>query len=489
MDSCIVCVCHHYAASRVCFHFDTGVSVFEAQLALYVSPGSPEFAPPANASYQPTTFTTTEAQAKATTQMNSFFTLLFETLVVARKFGLENLAVLIEIYMAQRFEGSFSREQLLDLIHVLEGAHAFDLHRLKSHCLHLLSCVTHQEHYLWDDKNVGAQLYGLPPALRNLPQDLQDEVESARTAAGNPTFASYFIREAVIRKDRTAVLRFLEARKSLTQPPCLGLGNLVHYATCQRDVEFLKFLLELGPDPNFQDSQGNTALHVAAALGSPQILEVLIQAGAKTSIRDKDDKIPLDHLRSARRQMRAFNACVGLYDSPVSENFLERNRYEESQWQAAEAILEDNGTENGTGACAASIRNPLDRHKRSGSKAAPTFAFDSLVVDRWWQAGEMPQLQLDTGSLGAGEGGLEFHDALFEFIAPHTSNALRKVQDLEVDVSRNQALEAVESALVQDFEGEQPKDELDKEVLDLTVALEVELGRAGGIIDEEESSV
>ncbi len=54
----------------------------------------------------------------------------------------------------------------------------------------------------------------------------------------------------------------------------------------EQTVEAVKFLLELGIDPNFQADTGRVALHGAAHKGATEVVKVLVAAGAKTDVRD-----------------------------------------------------------------------------------------------------------------------------------------------------------------------------------------------------------
>ena len=50
--------------------------------------------------------------------------------------------------------------------------------------------------------------------------------------------------------------------------------------------EAIKYLLELGIDPNFQADTGRTALHGAAHKGATGVVQILVDAGAKLDVRD-----------------------------------------------------------------------------------------------------------------------------------------------------------------------------------------------------------
>ncbi len=54
----------------------------------------------------------------------------------------------------------------------------------------------------------------------------------------------------------------------------------------EQTVEAVKYLLELGIDPNFQADTGRVALHGAAHKGATEVAKVLIAAGAKLDVRD-----------------------------------------------------------------------------------------------------------------------------------------------------------------------------------------------------------
>ncbi|SFJ75093.1 ankyrin repeat domain-containing protein [Thermoflavimicrobium dichotomicum] len=58
-------------------------------------------------------------------------------------------------------------------------------------------------------------------------------------------------------------------------------------------IDVVKFLLEQGVDVNHQDRDGNSALHVAAALGSEKMAKLLLSAGADVHLQNEDEITPL----------------------------------------------------------------------------------------------------------------------------------------------------------------------------------------------------
>ena len=80
----------------------------------------------------------------------------------------------------------------------------------------------------------------------------------------------------------------------------------------QENLEAVRMCLDLGIDPNFQDEDGRAALHGAAHKGRPQVIQMLVDHGAKLDIRDlgsRDSRgvntgktwIPLDWARGLVR--------------------------------------------------------------------------------------------------------------------------------------------------------------------------------------------
>ena len=54
----------------------------------------------------------------------------------------------------------------------------------------------------------------------------------------------------------------------------------------EQTIEAVKYLLELGVDPNFQANTGRVALHGAAHKGSTEVVKILVAAGARMDVRD-----------------------------------------------------------------------------------------------------------------------------------------------------------------------------------------------------------
>lgn len=81
-------------------------------------------------------------------------------------------------------------------------------------------------------------------------------------------------------------------RQETTQlvPRSNGVYSL-HEAAATGNIAVLQQRLsESNTNPNQQDEWGNTALHIAAAAGRKEIIKKLLQAGASTSILNKENK-------------------------------------------------------------------------------------------------------------------------------------------------------------------------------------------------------
>jgi ankyrin repeat protein len=89
---------------------------------------------------------------------------------------------------------------------------------------------------------------------------------------------------AVVLGDWTAAARLVH-----DNPELLRGGGVLHLATKRGDARGVKWLLDHGADPNARwahwDS-GVTALHLAALADHPEIVPLLLDAGAAQTIHD-----------------------------------------------------------------------------------------------------------------------------------------------------------------------------------------------------------
>lgn len=98
-----------------------------------------------------------------------------------------------------------------------------------------------------------------------------------------------------IRNSDLKKVRKLAAAGANVNKPILGGKMLpIHLAVRTGDREVVRFLLEKRADPNRADSEGNTALHYAAALNDAGMISILLRAKANPAVRNKEEKTPAD---------------------------------------------------------------------------------------------------------------------------------------------------------------------------------------------------
>jgi len=110
--------------------------------------------------------------------------------------------------------------------------------------------------------------------------------------------------------DNTHCVRFQNTSKGLPNPmSMLPNGNtvatapltLLHAIAKNRTHLVKNILVNIEVDINYQDIKGLTALMIAAALGHIKILEILLQHGAKTDIKNYNNETAYD-LAMIKRQ-------------------------------------------------------------------------------------------------------------------------------------------------------------------------------------------
>ena len=67
----------------------------------------------------------------------------------------------------------------------------------------------------------------------------------------------------------------------------------LHIVTARRDLQWVRFLLQEGANPNIADNAGRTPLILAAELGFIEAVEALIRGGARVDVANSTGETPL----------------------------------------------------------------------------------------------------------------------------------------------------------------------------------------------------
>ena len=86
----------------------------------------------------------------------------------------------------------------------------------------------------------------------------------------------------------------------------VGGRTLLHHDANHGHGKRVRLLLDLGADPNLQDGDGRTALHLISARGvGSEAIRALFEAGADLNALDHEGRTPMDHAESASRNTAA----------------------------------------------------------------------------------------------------------------------------------------------------------------------------------------
>ena len=74
-----------------------------------------------------------------------------------------------------------------------------------------------------------------------------------------------------------------------------GFGHsALHMMIERRDRDGIRMLISAGADVNRQTTLGSTPLYFAASVDDPELVSVLLKAGARPQIRDLEGKLPAE---------------------------------------------------------------------------------------------------------------------------------------------------------------------------------------------------
>ncbi|XP_051881505.1 unconventional myosin-XVI [Pristis pectinata] len=133
--------------------------------------------------------------------------------------------------------------------------------------------------------------------------------------------ATDMIQEAIIRHDDKEVLKLL---KDGADPNTLisSGGSLLHLCARYDNIFAAEILIEKGVNVNHQDEDLWTSLHVASACDNPDIVLLLMLAGANVLLQDVNGNIALDYAIEGTET--SFILLGHLEDNGIDANFLQQ---------------------------------------------------------------------------------------------------------------------------------------------------------------------
>ena len=132
---------------------------------------------------------------------------------------------------------------------------------------------------------------------------------------------THVIFDAISLSDEVLIKRLLLEQEVNVNSQKLGTGTtLLHQCCIDDNVSAAKLLLDHFADPNIQDSDLWSPLHVASFLGRPELIKLLIQFDADSTLLDVDGNLAIDHAHgSVREMLNKFMSEKGLDETKLKD--------------------------------------------------------------------------------------------------------------------------------------------------------------------------
>eukprot|EP00656_Telonema_subtile_P032464 TRINITY_DN35656_c0_g1_i2.p1 TRINITY_DN35656_c0_g1~~TRINITY_DN35656_c0_g1_i2.p1 ORF type:complete len:280 (+),score=66.95 TRINITY_DN35656_c0_g1_i2:120-959(+) len=146
---------------------------------------------------------------------------------------------------------------------------------------------------------------------------LRKAIEKAESEKAAFKEADFF--KACKAGDVPKVLKYLEQHPALARavdPKNLNRSGL-HRSAALGNVTMAKSMLEADANPNLQDNELCTPLHIAAGCNQPEVLSLLLSAGADLGTTDKLRRTPLDHANKSKNSTVDSRKTIAMCDPDV----------------------------------------------------------------------------------------------------------------------------------------------------------------------------
>ena len=107
-------------------------------------------------------------------------------------------------------------------------------------------------------------------------------------------------------------------------------------------VETIELLLDNNANVNYQNRNGETALHIASQLDRTEIIRILVDRGANVNIRDRNGNTPLVAYNNFRNYTMSAESAEILINNGADVNYQNRNGITFLMWAAYRAAWEPN---------------------------------------------------------------------------------------------------------------------------------------------------
>lgn len=151
--------------------------------------------------------------------------------------------------------------------------------------------------------------------------DQNDQIETINDQpTKKPKPPKVDIHTAVISGDTHAIQQHISAGTNINQKDPFGGSSPLISAALFNQPEIVTLLLDAGANINFKNNDGSTALHVAAFFCHPEIVKLLLKNGADKGLRNNSGSTAYDTVAAPFEAVKPIYDMLGQSLAPMGLN-------------------------------------------------------------------------------------------------------------------------------------------------------------------------